>query len=172
MKRRIVEFLLIVIGFILQSTLFKTLSLGGVAPNLILMFTSFFGFMKGKKEGMFAGFIAGILTDIFFGNGVVGLYALIFTWIGYGNGMFNRLFYPEDIKLPLILTTVSDFLYGFLAYVFLFLLRKRLDMNYYVLHIILPEIVYTLIATIILYRPVLFIEQWLESSEELKRTDV
>ena len=172
MKRRIVEFILIVAGFILQSTLFKTLSLGGVAPNLLIMFTSFFGFMKGKKEGMFAGFVAGILTDILYGNGVIGLYALIFSWIGYGNGMFNRLFYPEDIKLPLILTTVSDFLYGFLSYVFLFLLRTRLDTGYYILNIILPEIVYTLIVTIVLYRPVLFIEQWLEVSEDLNRTDV
>ena len=172
MKRRIVETILVILAFILQSTLFKFLSLGNVAPNLLLMITSFFGFMKGRKEGMYVGFISGLCTDILYGNGFLGIYALIYAWIGYGNGLFSRLFFPEDVKLPLILTTLSDFVYGFTAFVLMFLLRRRLDISFYILHIILPELVYTLIFTIIFYRPVLFIEQWLEVTEAPERTDV
>ena len=148
---------MIFISFCLQCTLFKALSLGKVAPNLLLMLTSVFGFMGGKKDGMFAGFFAGICTDILYGNGLIGFYMLLFVWIGYVNGMFNRLFYPEDIKIPRIITTVSDFIAGFLTYVFLFLLRSKLDLSFYIIHVILPETVYTLIITIILFKPILFL---------------
>lgn len=173
MKKRAVELILILIAFALQCTLFKAISLGKVGPNLLLMLTSFFGFMGGKKEGMFAGFFAGLLTDILYGNSLIGFYILLYVWIGYGNGMFNRLFYPEDIKLPLILTTVSDFIYGFLSFVFLFLLRSKLDMKFYITHVILPECVYTLIVTIILFKPVLFLMQLFDDDiPERKAKDV
>ena len=166
MKRRIVELILILFAFILQSTLFKVLSLGGVSPNLLIILTAFFGFMCGKGEGMYAGFIAGILMDSLYGNGIIGLYALIFVWIGYMCGAFSRLFFPEDVVLPIFLTTAGDLLYGFISFLFLFLLRSRLDFSWYLLHIILPEAVYTLIMTMLLFKPVLFIEQALEVPAE------
>lgn len=165
---------MIFIAFALQSTFFKAIALGKVAPNLLIMLTSLFGFMGGKKDGMFAGFFAGIFADILYGNGLIGFYMLLFVWIGYMNGLFNRLFYPEDVKLPLILTTSSDFLLGFFTYVFLFLLRSKLDITFYIIHVILPETVYTLILTILLFRPVLFIVTRIDEDtpEERKVKDV
>ena len=157
MKKRIFILICIFISFCLQCTLFKALALGKVGPNLLLMLTAVFGFMGGKKDGMFAGFFAGLFTDILYGNGIIGFYMLLFVWAGYVNGMFNTLFYPEDIKLPLILTTCSDFFCGFLTYVFLFLLRSKLDLSFYIVHVILPETVYTLVVTLLLYKPVLML---------------
>lgn len=172
MIRKITKIILVLVCFILQGTLFKALSLGGVTPNLLLMITSFSGFVGGKKEGMFTGFFAGLFTDILYGNGIIGFYILLYVWTGYVNGMFNRLFYPEDVKLPLILTTVSNALNGFLTYVFLFLLRSRLDIGYYTLRVILPETVYTLIITIILFKPLLFIEEALQENTDRKGMNV
>ncbi len=166
MKRHIVELLLVFAAFILQCTLFKLISLGGVVPNLLLMLTSSFGFMKGRKEGMFVGFFSGILTDILFGNGIIGLFALIYVWVGYGNGLFTRLFYPEDIKLPLILIGASDFLLSFVTYVLTFLLRSRLDLPYYFLRVMMPELVYTLVMALLLYRFILSVETSLELEED------
>ncbi len=164
--RRAAELLMIYLAFILQCTLFKVLSLGGVSPNLLIILTAFFGFMCGKEEGMYAGFFAGLLMDVLYGNGIIGLYALIFVWIGYICGAFSRLFFPEDVVLPIFLTTAGDLLYGFISFLFLFLLRSRLDFFWYLLHIILPEAVYTMIMTMILFKPVLFIEQALEVPSE------
>ncbi len=166
MKRRIVELLLIILFFLFQSTFFKVISLGGVSPNLLLILTALFGFMCGKGEGMYVGFFAGLCSDVLYGNGMIGLYTLLFSWAGYVCGAFNRLFFPEDLALPIILTTTVDIIYGFFSYVFLFLLRSRLDISWYFLHIILPEAVYTLIMTIILFKPVLFIGQWLEAPQD------
>ena len=48
--------LLILVAYLLQSTMIRILPLGGVAPNFLIILTSSIGFMKGKKEGMFIGF--------------------------------------------------------------------------------------------------------------------
>lgn len=103
-----------------------------------------------KKERFAGGFFCGLLTDIFFGQ-VIGFYAIIYMYIGYANGMFHRVFFPEDIKLPLFLITVSDLAYGFAVYVLLYLLRGRFELPFYFLHVILPEMVYTIVLTVLVY---------------------
>ena len=109
-----------------------------------------------------------MLADIFFGS-VIGLYALIYMYIGYANGKFNMIFYPEDIKLPLALIFVSDMAYGFLSYILLFLMRGRFHFTYYLLHIILPEMVYTILVTLIFYPFLLWINKKLEYREQKER---
>lgn len=165
MKRYLIEILLIITGYLLQSTFFQALSLGGIVPNLLIIITSCFGFMRGKNEGMAIGFISGLLMDIFFGS-FIGLYALVYMFIGYLNGFFRSVFYPEDIKLPLALISASELLCSVLCYIFLFLLRGRTLFGFYFVHIILPEIVYTILATLIFYKGILFINEWLEINEK------
>lgn len=164
MKRGIVTTILILVCFLLQCTVFRALDFGGIIPNLLVILTSSFGFMRGERTGLVIGFVCGFLTDIFFGD-VLGLYALILMYIGYVNGKFSRVFYPEDIKLPATLIIASDFCYGFLCYVLTFLMRGRLAFDFYFMNIILPEIVYTAVMTIILYPLILLLNKWLENGE-------
>ena len=165
MARKIVVFLIILISFLLQCTFFQWLALGGISPNLLLVVTSSFGFMRGRKEGMWIGFFSGLLLDLFFGS-VIGFYALVYAYIGYVNGFFRKRFFPDDIKLPLILISASDLSYNMLVYFFLFFLRGRFRFGYYFLHIMLPELVYTILVTIVLYFVILKINQKLESIEK------
>ncbi|WP_099468141.1 rod shape-determining protein MreD [Konateibacter massiliensis] len=165
MKRKVVLALLIIICFCLQGTLFRGLALGNIAPNLLIVITSSFGLMRGKKEGLVVGFFCGFLIDIFYGD-VLGFYALVYMYIGYVNGFFNKIFYDEDIKLPMILITMSDFAYGLIIYIFLFLLRTRLDFGYYLIHIIIPEVIYTIVITIVFYRVLRAINRRLELKEK------
>lgn len=168
MRRFLVSFLLVISCFVLQSTVFKAIAFGGIIPNLMIVLTASFGFMRGEKTGLLFGFFCGLLADIFFGN-VIGLYAIIYMYIGYVNGKFNKIFYPDDIKLPLALILVSDITYGFLCYVILFLMRGRFHFTYYLLHIILPEMVYTIGVTLIFYPFLLWINKRLEYREQKER---
>ena len=168
MLRRIVVFVMIIIGYLLQTTLFKAISLAGIVPNILMILTSSFGFMRGKKEGMLIGFAAGLIIDVFF-HDLIGFYALVYMTIGYLNGFFRSIFYPEDIKLPMILIGSSELLYSFIVYVFMFLLRGRMHLGYYFLHIMLPDIVYTVLVTFIIYRGILLADTWLED-HEIRRT--
>ena len=104
MLRKVVVTLFILAGFILQCTVFDKLAFAGIIPNLMIILTSSFGFMRGEKEGLVIGFFCGLLSDIFFGN-FLGFYALVLMYIGFLNGKFSRIFYPEDIKLPIALIT-------------------------------------------------------------------
>lgn len=165
MRRKIVVFFIIVVCFLLQSTLFQALSFASIAPNLLIVVVSSFGFMRGRKEGMWIGFFSGLLLDIFFGS-VIGFYALIYMYIGYINGFFRKIFFPEDIKLPLILISASDFGYNLLVYLFLFFLRGKFRFGYYLIHIVIPELVYTILVTIVLYLIILKINQKLEAIEK------
>ena len=79
------------------------------------------------------------------------------------------IFYPEDIKLPLALIFVSDMAYGFLSYIILFLMRGRFHFTYYLIHIILPEMVYTIVVTLIFYPFLLWINKKLEDREQKER---
>lgn len=165
MKRKITVFLIIFITFLLQSTVFSRLLSSSVRPNLLVIVTSSFGFMRGKKEGMFVGFATGIFVDLFWGT-TLGFNMMLFSFIGYINGYFHRLFFDEDIKLPLVLIGVSEFLYGVVTCFCNYVLRGDFEFYYYLIHIILPELVYTILATLILYQIILHVNKKLESEEQ------
>ena len=164
MYRKLTMLMLILVSYLIQSTMIRILPMGGVAPNLLIILTSSFGFMRGKKDGMFIGFISGLIIDILFGK-IFGFYALAYMVIGYLNGFFASIFYPEDVKLPMVLITSSELFYCFTVYVFRFLIQGKLRFGYYFVHVILPEIVYTLFVTIIVYKVILHINEWLEDLE-------
>ena len=165
MLRKIVVALLILFSFILQSSVFRNLAFAGIVPNLMIILTSAFGFMRGEKEGLFIGFFSGLLCDIFFGT-MLGFYALIYMYIGFFNGKFNKIFYPEDVKMPIALITVSDLSYGMVCYVLLFLLRGRLNFPFYFRTVIFPEAVYTVVITCLLYPLILRVNKLLERIEK------
>ncbi len=173
MRKRVLSILFYFIMFfcfLLQCTLFKRLSFGGISPNLLLITTTSIGFMRGEKQGLLAGFVSGLFVDIFFGD-VIGLYAMIYMYIGFLNGKFSMIFYPEDLKLPLALITLSDLSYGMVCYIVLFLLRGRLNFPYFFFHIILPETVYTIVMGILLYPILLTLYKRLNMDKDRSETE-
>ena len=165
MLRVLADFLMIIICFILQNTVFQALALASISPNLLVILTSSMGLMRGKKEGMLVGFLCGFLLDIFYGD-LFGFYALVYMYIGYVNGFFNKIFYDDDIKLPMLVISASEFLYSLIVYVFLFLIRTRFNFGYYFIHIIIPELVYTIVVTLFLYRLINGVNRKLEQPEK------
>ena len=165
MKRKVITFLIILVCFLLESTVFHNLTFASVCPNLMIIVTASFGFMRGKKTGMFVGFVSGLFVDLFWGQ-ILGFHMMLFTVIGYLNGTFERLFYDEDIKLPLILTAASEFVYGLTVYILMFLLRSEFNFLHYLSHIIIPELIYTIVVTLGLYPLILFVNQRLKAEEK------
>lgn len=165
MRRRIITGIIIIICFLLQTTVFQSLTFANIAPNILIIVVSSFGFMRGRKSGMIVGFICGLLVDIFCGF-YLGIYALIYMYVGFINGIFQKKFYPDDIKLPMLLIGSSDIAANLVVYFVMFLFRRRFDFLYYLKSIILPEFVYTMVITIFLYIILLKINQKLEASEK------
>ena len=165
MLRKIVLILMIAICFVLQTAVFPAIAVANIIPNLMIILVSSFGFMRGRKEGMIVGLFSGILVDIFCGS-YIGAYALLYMYVGFINGCFKKHFYPEDIKLPLMLIAGSDITANLVIYIVLFLFRGRYELFYYFKAIILPELVYTMVISIFLYFVLLKINQKLEDYEK------
>ena len=165
MKRKIITFFIIIICFLLQSTIFQKLSFASVCPNLMIIVTASFGFMRGKKKGMAVGIFCGLLFDLFWG-GALGFNMLLFTVIGYLNGCFERLFYDEDIKLPIGLIAASELFYGIITYVCIYMLQGDFAFRSHLVNIILPELVYTILATFVLYQIIRHINKKLTTEEQ------
>ena len=108
MKRKVITFFIILICFLLESTVFHKLRFASICPNLMIITTASFGFMRGKKSGMTVGLISGLFVDLFWGG----------------------------------------------------------SLGFYMLHIIIPELVYTILATLILYQIILQINRKLEAEEQ------
>lgn len=164
-KRFAVAFILVILSFVLQTTVFSWLSFSGIIPNIMLILTVTYAIMKGDSVGIIIGFFCGLLADVFFGT-FIGLNAIFYMFIGFFNGKFHQVFYEDDVKLPLVLIFTSDLLYGLSYYVIMFLLRSRFDFSFYFLKIILPEVIYTIAITLIYYPILLLIHKLLDRSEK------
>lgn len=160
-RRVITLALLILINFILQSTVFGFHSAHSITPNLLLILTMSFGVMRGRREGMLVGFFSGLLVDCFFGN-LLGAYMLLYMVIGYVNGFFHKNYMIEDVLFPLIIITLDDFLFNSIIYVFSFMLRNKMDFGKYMYKIILPEMLSTALFTILVYKVYVYINRRLK----------
>ncbi len=169
MRRKLVIAVIIIACFLLQCTVFKTLAIASISPNLLVVVTAAFGFMRGRKEGLWVGFFSGILIDLVFGS-VLGFYALVYMFIGFSNGFFRKVFFPDEVRLPIILIAMSDFCSNLVVYFILFWFRGRFHFGYYLLHTIIPELVYTMLVAILLYFILLKINQKLEEIERRSET--
>lgn len=168
MKRIIFNVLLIILAFTIQNCIFPMLPFLSAAPNLLLILTFSFGFIRGKQAGMFYGLFAGLLLDLFY-SGPFGFYALLYIYIGYINGICTKYYYEDYITLPLILSVINELVYNLYIYVFRFLIRGRLDLSYYFWEIMVPEIIFTVVTTLLVYRMFLYITRKIE--ELAKRRD-
>ncbi|WP_408071129.1 rod shape-determining protein MreD [Butyrivibrio sp. JL13D10] len=165
MRRFLFTLLSIIICFILQTTLFRALDFSGIVPNLMIILTSSYAFMRGDKSGTLIGLFCGLLVDIFFGT-YIGFYALIYMYMGFIVGKFNKIFFPENILLPLGLIISSDLLFGFICYVLLFMFRNKFDIGYYIVNVIFPEAVYTALVAVFIYPVLIRINTYLEGIEQ------
>ncbi len=163
MKRIITYGILLITFLLLQTTVFSYMSLGGIVPNLFIILTAFAGITQGRSEGCVVGFFAGLLLDCAYGSLYFGSYALAFVLIGYGCGIFNRIFYEDDITLPILIIGLADFAYGLVVYVTGFLSRGRTHFFFYFRKIILPEMIYTIFIGIFIYRLLLYLYKRLEN---------
>ncbi len=159
--------LVIFVNFILQTTVFPLLSIQGIFPNTALILTTSYALLRGSKEGAVFGSITGFLMDVFF-NTSVGFYAILYAAAGFLFGRVQRDFYRENYVLPVFFCAVSACLFQGVLYVTGFLFQGEGNLLYLLFSVLLPEIVYTAILTIPVYRILFGINEWLELKEKYK----
>ena len=150
-KQILMNVLFILLPFTIQNCVFPLLPFLAATPNLLLILTFSFGFIHGREAGMIYGILSGLLLDLFY-SGPFGFYTLIYIFIGYFNGSFTRYYYEDYITLPLILSIFNSLWYSMYIYIFRFLIRGRLNLLYYFRELMLPEMIFTAVTTLLIYR--------------------
>ena len=152
MRKLLINLVMLILAFTIQICVFPQIAFLSSAPNLLLIVCSF---IEGRERGMFYGLVAGLFMDLFY-SGPFGFYTLFFINLGYVSGICNKYYYEDYITLPLLLSLASDLIYNLYIYVFRFLIRNRLNFGHYLVSIIIPEIIFTTVTTLVVYRFFLF----------------
>ena len=106
MRRAIVFIAVIVTALLLQTTVFPTITLLGVKPELLYLVTVVFAALRGPEEGALFGFIGGLAQD-FLLNMPKGITALTLTILGYTVGLARQYITSPSPLLPAVLVALG-----------------------------------------------------------------
>lgn len=151
MLRVFIMGIILFMNLILQSTFMQSISINGISPNLFVITTVSFALLRGKYAGAAVGFFTGLLQDIFFGK-VLAFYALIYFLLGFFIGYLNRSFYRDSVLIPTAVVAGCDLVFGIVIYTFTYLFRGKLEFLFYFFNIILPEVAYTTLLAVVIYK--------------------
>ena len=99
MKRKITELIIILFFYLMQVSVARVISIANISPNWLIILPVFFGFFCGKNDGMFAGFFAGIMYDLFY-SGLFGFTLFVLSF--FPSLGFSTITFGSN-KIPLLL---------------------------------------------------------------------
>lgn len=153
MKKIIINILIVLIFFILyflQLNFFSWFRIAGVMPNLFVILIFYIGLYTGKIMGLTYGVIFGLILDFLIGENI-GTTAIMLGIIGIIGGVLDKNF-SKDSRITIILMVVgSTIIYEVGMYILRFAILKSSIELLSFLKILIAEIVFNVLITIILY---------------------
>lgn len=153
MKKTIINIVLIIVAVIiyyLQSNLFAWFNIAGIKPNLFVILVLFIGLFANKMIGTIYGITIGLVIDFLIGT-KIGIYAIGLGLIGFLAGVFDKNF-SKDSRITIIFMVIgATIIFEVLSYILNYMIS---GINVEILNfiiILIIEIVYNMILTIILY---------------------
>jgi rod shape-determining protein MreD len=94
----------VILASAVQSTVLSYATILGVIPQLVLVVVMCFAISDGSRVGLVCGFFAGLLQDLQLpGGSIIGLYALVYTLVGYAVGQFSEFTSGESVWAPVMM---------------------------------------------------------------------
>ena len=160
---------IILINYVMQTTLWQEWAILGVTPDTALILIVSYAIMRGEIEGALFGAASGFVLDVL--SGVhIGLYTGMGFVVGYVSGKPFRNFFKDNYFLPFIIVTVMAVLYQLVLYIVQFMFVVRIDFWFFMYAIVLPKTVYTAALAIPLYSVFHYANARLETYEKNRRT--
>lgn len=140
----------------LEGTLFNSLTVFGVKPDLLLILVIIYSLFRGSIPGAKLGFVYGLAEDLLFGN-FVGLNAASKMLVGYAIGWGERRFFKDNLLVPIMSVLVGTL--GFLA-IYLLLFSFVSGGKYWTAFsdMVLPLCFYNTLLGSLIYQP---LSRWL-----------
>lgn len=153
MKKFWINAILVLIALIiyfLQENFFTWFTIAGIMPNLFVIYALFIGLFSGRNKGIIYGLIIGLMLDIAGGNRI-GIYAFSLAAVGFSAGMFSKNF-SKDSKITIIVMVAGlTFAFELVCYILNYIIIDTNLELFEFFKIIIVEMVYNVLLTIILY---------------------
>lgn len=103
----------------LQSTVLTKVTVLGVIPQLLFVVVVSIALLEGESMGVAVGFLGGLIQDLLLPESIIGLTALLYTFVGYGVGMIRYYLPSQSVWTPVFIvtlaSTIAEFGYASLA---------------------------------------------------------
>lgn len=147
---------IIIVSFVIQTSLFNFINIFGVVPNLSLIVVVIFSLMTNGIVGGILGIITGVMYDAMLYD-VFGIYTLIYFLIGSIIGTYSDDMLRENYVAYTTVTTISTVVMHFLLYLILFFLRYRVGNAGSMVSSIFIEIVFNTVLVIFVLKLIILI---------------
>ena len=149
--RNLVIGLFVFLSFVFQTTILQYISIFGVVPNICLVIIICLSLLKGSNKGAAVGIAIGFLYDIMFSS-VLGVTALIYFFIGYFSGMFNKKVFTSTTLTPFVFTAIATVVFNLYQIMCFYLSNSKFDYFELFGEIVLVEIIYNSIVSIFIFK--------------------
>lgn len=153
MKKVLINLALILIGFViyfLQANFFSWFSIGGIRPNLFVIYILFIGLFGNRSMGIVYGAVWGIFLDLIYKTNV-GINLIGLVLIGVIAILFNKNFSKDSRITVLLMGIVCTIIYEVLVCIMqYFILETNVEIIEF-LKILVIEVIYNVLIIIIIY---------------------
>ena len=136
--------------YFLQANFFIWFNLAGIMPNLYIILVLFIGLFAKKKLGIVFGIIFGLYLDIVLGKNV-GISAIALGLVGFTGELLSKSFSKDSRFIIMLMVMGSTVLCELILYIFNVLQTGATFEIFSFLKILLIEVFYNALLTIIIY---------------------
>lgn len=144
---------LAILNFILQTTIFEALRINGVAVNTSLILVVFMGLVFSNRDALTAAVISGLLQDIFYGW-AIGVNIFIYVSIAILIDMIDESVFKDKSMTPFVLIAGSTLFYHLLYMAFMFILRVPIDLPLLMLRTVI-ELAMNVVLGLLIYKHII-----------------
>lgn len=153
MKKFLINIALILIGFIiyfLQANFFSWFTIFGIKPNLFIIYILFIGLFGNRGMGIIYGSITGILLDLLFEE-KIGVNLIALSLIGIIATIFDKNFSKDSRITIMFMVFGTTIIFEIISYFTRYILYSVNVEVLNFINILLVEIVYNILITIVVY---------------------
>lgn len=151
-------FLIIVINFILQSTLFQAIKINGISANYTLVLVILITIVYGLSSGLFTAVVAGLFVDVYLSM-AIGINLFILVIISVFISFIGRPLFTGNKLTLVFMTVLSTIMYQLMYFFFMYFLNKGIEFSRVMVHIVPYESIFNSIICIVFYQVII---KWIE----------
>lgn len=149
---------LIIVNFILESTIFQYTRILGIKPDFTILLITSYAIMRGSGYGAFIGLASGFLQDTFFGY-TIGINAFSYMITGYLIGISRENVFKDSYIPSIVFNLGAVFIYQHLFFLITYFTKIDISYTHAFLNIILPQSIYNAVLGPFAYRLILKLDE-------------